>query len=62
MTTKQLVKRLRELAGSTVGWSEPDYEGESPESAHVKADRTLLEYIGDKEVTKAFDNIDKWYA
>jgi len=59
---KQLIKRLRELAGSTEGWSAPDYKGESPESAHVKADEALLEYIGDEEVTKAFDSIDKWYA
>ena len=39
-----------------------DKEGESPEGAHVKADRALLAFIGDKEVTSAFDGIYKWYA
>lgn len=29
---------------------------------HVNADRTLLEYINDEEVTKTFHDIDKWYA
>jgi hypothetical protein len=61
MTRKQLIERLQKLAGSTEGWQE-NMGGESPEGAHVKADRILLEYIGDEEVTKAFDSIDKWYA
>lgn len=29
---------------------------------HSNADRILLEYINDEEVTKAFHDIDKWYA
>ncbi|MBI2623082.1 MAG: hypothetical protein HYW65_00690 [Candidatus Liptonbacteria bacterium] len=62
VTKEQLIERLQELAGSTEGWSEQNHKGESPESAHVKADRALLEYIGDEEVTKVFDSVDKWYA
>ena len=61
MTKAQLIKRLQELAKSAEGW-EWDKEGESPEGAHVKADRALLAFIGDKEVTSAFDGIYKWYA
>jgi len=33
-----------------------------PESAHADADRALLDFIGDPEVTDAFEAIDKWYA
>lgn len=32
------------------------------ESAHLEADRALLNYIGDTEITEAFDAIGKWYA
>ncbi|MEK7208519.1 MAG: hypothetical protein AAB699_03180 [Patescibacteria group bacterium] len=61
MTKEELVKRLLELAESAKGWKW-NKDGESPEGAHVKADKALLEYIGDEKVTKAFDSIDKWYA
>ncbi|HEY4508256.1 MAG TPA: hypothetical protein VJJ55_01215 [Candidatus Paceibacterota bacterium] len=61
MTKEELIKRLRELAESAKGW-EWDKDGESPEGAHVKADSALLAYIGDDEVTKAFNSIHKWYA
>lgn len=29
---------------------------------HIEADRLLLAYINDEEVTKAYDAIHKWYA
>ena len=32
------------------------------EEGHLKADQLLLEFINDKDIEKAFDNIDKWYA
>ena len=32
------------------------------EVIHIKMDDELLEYINDKEITDAFDKIDKWYA
>lgn len=32
-----------------------------PVEDHSTADRLLLEYIGDDEVTKAFERIDKFY-
>lgn len=32
------------------------------EEAHIKADELLLEYIDDVEITRAFDNIHKWYV
>ena len=54
MTKPELLKRLDDL-----------YKGGyyDPEEAHIKADQLLLEFINDKEVTKAYDRIDiKWYA
>ena len=32
------------------------------EIAHKAADRALLEYINDPEVSEVFDSIRKWYA
>lgn len=37
-------------------------KGMDMEYAHTEADAALLNYIGDTEVTEAFDAIDKWYA
>lgn len=33
-----------------------------PEGDHVEADKLLLEYINDPEVTRLFNEIEKWYA
>jgi len=52
MTKKQkLLGRLEELAqyGDT-------------EHSHIEADKALLDYINDKEIGEAFDNVKKWYA
>lgn len=46
-----LLKRLKDLA--TVG---------DAESAHLEADKQLLEYINDKEISKAFNAIERWYS
>ena len=32
------------------------------EEAHVLADKALLKFINDPEVTEAFEDINKWYA
>lgn len=32
------------------------------ERAHVLADQALLEFINDREVTDAFEAIERWYA
>ncbi len=47
----ELVEKQREIAKSG------DHE-----IAHCNADQALLNYIGDKEVSEAFNEIDKWYA
>ena len=35
---------------------------DDPESNHMDADRALLKYINDEEITIAFRNINKWYS
>lgn len=36
--------------------------GADVEVAHGRADRLLLDYIGDQRVSDAYDRIEKWYA
>lgn len=54
MTKKkqELLKRLKELEKHS------QYD---PETAHMNADKALLEYINDVTVTTAFNEINKWY-
>ena len=49
MTRDELLAALRDLPGD-------------PEGDHYEADRLLLAYIGDDEVTAAFNLIVKWYS
>ena len=35
---------------------------DDPEGDHKDADRALLKYINDPEITKAFNDIKKWYC
>lgn len=60
MTKKELINKLKDLMKKSEGW--PDSHVYSPDTAHIEADKLLLAYIGDEEVTKAFRAIEKWYA
>ena len=51
MTKQELINKLSELQ------KDKDYE-----IAHVLADYLLLDYINDKQVRKAFQQIKKYYA
>jgi len=58
MTTKpkdtaELVEALIELA---------ERSDIDTEERHIRADDLLLEHIGSCEVSKAFNDLDKWYA
>ena len=46
-----LLAKLRDLA-----------ESGDPEIAHYDADCALLDYIGDSEIAKAYEAIQRWYA
>lgn len=49
----RLLSRLRSLA--------TNYDSDK-EYGHRNADRALLDYINDPEVTQAFEDIEKWYC
>lgn len=51
LTKRKLLKQLRALKNT--GDTERD---------HVQADNLLIEYIDDPLITKAYDDLDKWYA
>ncbi len=53
MTKEELIEKLRECQ---------EISNHDQEEAHIRADDLLLEYIGEKDVTFAFIDINKWYA
>lgn len=53
MTKQELLDKLNQQA---------DISAKDPEYAHPEADKLLLEYIDDKEITFAFEGVRKWYA
>lgn len=52
MNKEELIKRLKYIK-ETSGDTEAD---------HIHVDKALTDFINDKEVTEAFNDIDKWYA
>lgn len=52
---KQLLARLK-------GLKQDAKEGKDLEALHMEADDLLLEYIGDPEISLAFNVIPKYYA
>lgn len=62
MTREELILRLTEIAdsqGQTARWLDSPV---NEEVNHLAADRALLDFIDDPEVTAWFERIDKWYA
>jgi hypothetical protein len=51
MTKEELLAKLRECQ-----------KGGDIEDDHYEADQALLEFINDKDVTEAYEAIEKWYA
>ena len=49
MKKEEIIEQLKTLKGD-------------PECDHSEADDLLLKFIGDKEITEAFENVTKWYA
>jgi len=52
MDKKEVIEELKKIVKN----------GGDTELDHSDADALLLEYINDKEIEKAYDEIDKWYA
>jgi hypothetical protein len=51
MTKEKLIAKLKKLE-----------KIDDLEVAHYYADALLLEYINDADISKTFNDIDKWYA
>ncbi len=51
MTKEELVAKLKALSYNL-----------DLEDRHIEADRLLLEYINDKDIENAFNELSKWYA
>lgn len=51
MDKQELLTKLIELQGI-----------DDDESGHSQADKLLIAYINDPDITKAFEEIHKWYA
>lgn len=55
LTKDELLEILKDCKEDPNGYSDREYD-------HIAADKALLDYINDPEVTKAFNDIYKWYA
>lgn len=51
MSKQELLEKLEELRG------DDDFE-----RVHIAADKFLIDFINDDEVSEAFDSVGKWYA
>jgi hypothetical protein len=52
-TTADLIKKLEDIT------RDPQMD---TEEGHAAADRALVEFIDDPEVTRLYDALPKWYA
>lgn len=60
MTQEERLKKLiKTLKG--INYAQECDDGD-PEEDHMDADRALLQYINNEEVTELFHNLKKWYA
>ena len=60
MDKTELLAKLNQLKDRKFVYG--NYETIDCESNHIDADNLLLEYINDKEITNAFNQICKWYS
>ena len=61
MSIQELIKVLKSLSIPSENPDSPFYR-DDPDGDHQRADEALLEYIGDTEVTEAYNAIYKWYS
>ena len=50
---KKLITELQKISRT---------ENDDYEITHYKADKLLLQYINDEEITEAYENVGKWYS
>lgn len=58
MNKEKLIEKLKEIK-IKYNPDKPSYDGEK---AHIEVDYLLLEYINDKEIKEAYEDIEKWYS
>jgi hypothetical protein len=56
MTKKELTEKLGEIAKRQAD------NGVFDQDDHLDADGLLLDFINDKDITDAFEDIEKWYS
>lgn len=52
MSRDELLERLKALRAMT---------GNDPTDCHMDADQLLVDYIGDAEISAAYEKVEKWY-
>ena len=62
MNKLELIEQLNKIHKASKDWRDADITDLSPDEGHEIADRLLLKYINDEEITKAFLQIERWYA
>ena len=61
MKKEELIQKLKAI-NEKVNNNTESNEYYDQENAHLEADNLIIEYIDDKEIQEAYDNIGKWYA
>jgi hypothetical protein len=63
MKRDQLIKILKELVAKSKIYEETPFKVDGdPSDWHELADKSILEYINDKEISELFYEIERWYA
>ena len=59
----ELVKILKELVDKSEIYAEDPFSVEGdPSDWHEKADKIILDYLNDNEISDLFNRIEKWYS
>ncbi len=61
MTKEELIERLKAIVKRQKCLDDDGYYADC-EYDHLEADKLLLKYINDEEVTHQFENIERWYS
>jgi len=63
MNRDELINILKDLVAKSNVYAEDPFKVDGdPMDWHETADKSILEYLNDKEISHLFDQIEKWYA
>lgn len=57
MNREELIKKLKAIEGKKR--TEKFYDSEN---GHVEADGLLIEFINDRDIKEAYDEVEKWHS